>query len=499
MKAHWVYRKRRIPVAVCVICLAVLLAAVTSCGCLAPSALAGDPAGPGQIILTWTGDPASSQTVTWLMPDNLAAGLQYLEAEQYAGNFDSAPRVDADVTAFGSSHYRYSVTLSGLEADTQYVYRAGCDGAWSDTLSFTTASGTEEFSFLYLGDLQSGYAEWAAMMDSVKQDYPGLKFSLMGGDLTDDGDDEAEWGQFLDAAAGVFSEIPLMPAMGNHDGLMYLRFFALPDNGPEGLQQGFYSFDYGNAHFVVLDSGNNTDERAKQWLQEDLQNTDKTWKFAMFHHPAYPAFDDYKTIDESICENWVPTLEQNGVDMVFVGHQHLYMRTHPIFQGAVQAGPAAYGIVYVMGNAGSKFYSGGSGFSYIAAEQTGSSCQVINIDGDVLTLTSRKASGELIETYTIDKSLKPPPDLTADTSANRPGMRVDLKFRDDAAWRRAITGISVNGSALSAAQYSLAKGKLRIDGGVFSAEGDYEITVRAVGYEDGVVVQPIAGKKNNKQ
>lgn len=507
MKAHWVCRKRRIPVAVSFICLAVLLAAVTSCGCLAPSALAGDPAGPGQIILTWTGDPASSQTVTWLMPDNLAAGLQYLEAEQYTGNFDSAPRVDADVTAFGSSHYRYSVTLSGLEADTQYVYRAGREGAWSETLSFTTAAGTEEFLFLYLGDLQSGYAEWAGMMDSVKQDYPGLKFSLMGGDLTDNGDNEAEWGQFLDAAAGVFSGIPLMPAMGNHDGLMYLRFFALPDNGPEGFKQECYSFDYGNAHFVVLNSRNNTDERVKQWLREDLQSSDKTWKFAMFHHPAYPAFDDGKAVDESICENWVPVLEQNGVDMVFVGHQHLYMRTYPIFQGAVQTEPAAHGIVYVMGNAGSKFYSGGSGFSYIAAEQTGSSCQVINIDGDVLTLTSKKASGELIESYTIDKSLDIPPALIADSTNNtvsksvykETGVKIDIRFIDDAAWRSAITGITIDGRALNNDQYKISKGKLRIDGGVFNAEGDYEITVRATGYEDGSVVQPIAGRNKNKQ
>ena len=88
--------------------------------------------------------------------------------------------------------------------------------------------------------------------------------------------------------------------------------------------------------------------------------------------------------------------------MVFVGHQHQYMRTHPIYQDEVQA-ESEYGIVYVMGNAGSKTYAGGGDFPYIAVEQTGSNYQVIDIEGDVLTMTSKQSTSELIEIYTIDK------------------------------------------------------------------------------------------------
>lgn len=62
------------------------------------------------------------------------------------------------------------------------------------------------------------------MLDAVYQACPRIKFALLGGDLTDNGDDDEEWGQFLDAATGVFSRIPVMPAMGNHDGSMYLDF-----------------------------------------------------------------------------------------------------------------------------------------------------------------------------------------------------------------------------------------------------------------------------------
>lgn len=370
-------------------------------------AFAEKAAQPGQIILTWTHEPSTSQTITWLMPDNAPARVQYIRAGEFAGNFNATQQVDAGCLASDSTNYRFTVNITGLTPDTKYVYRVGREEAWSEPLYFTTAVNTQAFSFLYMGDVQSGYDAWGNTLHSVYQACPQIKFALLGGDLTDNGGDENEWGQFLDAAAGVFSRIPVMPAMGNHDGTMFLRFFALPDNGPEGIKQVFYSFDYGNAHFVVLDSSNNTDERVKQWLQDDLQVTTKRWKFVVFHIPAYPATHDYKEIDKSIRANWVPILEQNRVDMVFVGHQHEYMRTYPIYQGDVQTEPA-YGIVYVMGNAGSKTYAGGGGFPYIAVEQTGSNYQLIDIDGDVLTLTSKQTTGELIESYTINKGVTEP-------------------------------------------------------------------------------------------
>lgn len=380
-----------------------LLLAGFFCWILPPVAFAEVAAQPGQIILTWTLDPATSQTITWLTPDNAPACVQYISADEYTGDFTAAQQVDAGCSAFDSANYRFTVNITGLTPGTKYVYRVGREEAWSEQLSFTTAADTQAFTFFYMGDVQSGYAPWGNTLNLVYQSYPQIKFALLGGDLTDNGDDENEWGQFLEAATGVFSRIPVMPAMGNHDGATYLKFFALPANGPEGLQQEFYSFNYGNAHFVVLDSSNNTSERVKQWLREDLENTTKKWKFVIFHVPAYPAAYDYKGIDQSIRTNWVPILEQNRVDMVFVGHQHQYMRTHPIYQGEVQTEPE-YGIVYVMGNAGSKTYAGGDGFPYIALEQTGSNYQVVDIEGDVLTLTSKQSTGELIESYTINKS-----------------------------------------------------------------------------------------------
>lgn len=397
------YKKRKVPGACGIICLAVSLFAFLI-SCFFPAAsFAGEFAGPEQIILTWTGDPATSQTITWLTRNNNGAEkVQYTVAEGFDGDFGSAGQIDAAGAPFaGGDNFHYTVTLTGLTPDTQYVYRVGDDGAWSEPKIFSTSAHPEDFAFLYLGDVQDGYAQWGSLLEEIYSENPQIGFALLGGDLTDNESDDNEWGEFLDAATGVFSRIPVMPAKGNHDGELFLDFFALPDNGSQDVSGTFYSFDYGNAHFVFLDTSNIITESVKQWMREDLQSSTRKWKFAVFHIPAYPAVYDYKEIDKAICEHWVPILEQNGVDMVFVGHQHVYMRTHPLYQGEVQTG--SYGIVYVMGNSGSKVYAAGSGFSYIAREETGSNYQVIELEGDVLTLTSKRAGGELIETFLLSK------------------------------------------------------------------------------------------------
>jgi len=370
-------------------------------------------------LLTWSGDPKTTQTITWLMPNTCAtARVQYLKEAEFTGSFAAALEAEAAGRAFGTSgtDNLFSVNLTGLEPGTRYVYRVGAGEDWSQERTFDTAQDTDSFSFLYLGDVHAGYgtgwsSQWDGMLESAYAGHPGLKFSLQGGDVTD-ADNEADYRQFIGAATGLFSRIPFMPAMGNHDGDFYLDFFTLPENGPASLEEKFYSFDYGNAHFAMLDSTSNAVPAATEWLRQDLQNNHSEWKFVVFHHPAYYAFNDGKTsIYDSIKANWVPVFEQNGVDMAFVGHQHVYMRTNPMRDNQIQAD--GQGIVYVMGVSGSKLYGAGGDYDYVAKEVAGvSNYQVVDIDGEVLTLTSVQADGQVIETYQIDKSAGIPGTIT---------------------------------------------------------------------------------------
>ncbi|MDF9409008.1 DUF1533 domain-containing protein [Pelotomaculum isophthalicicum JI] len=449
-------------------------------------------------LLTWSGDPKTTQTVTWLMPQTFAtAKVQYLEAAGFTGSFAGAQEAAAAGRAFGASgaDNLFSVNLTGLEPGTRYVYRVGSGADWSGQYTFTTASDTDAFSFLYLGDVHAGYSagwdgQWSGMLDSACAAHPGLKFSLQGGDLTN-ADDEAEYRQFLGAATGTFSRIPFMPALGNHDGAFYLDFFTLPENGPAGQKKRFYSFDYGNAHFAVLDSDSNGDAAAAEWLRQDLQDNHSQWKFVVFHKPAYYASDDGKTATyDAIRATWVPIFEQNGVDMAFVGHQHVYMRTKPMRDNQVQAD--GQGITYVMGVSGPKYYAAGEDYDYVAKEVANvSNYQVVSIDGGELTLTSVQADGQVIDTYQIDKNAGVPAPVWPDGSALTAAVSgSDVVLSWPAATGDGITGYRVyqDGNLLTTVADAVYSGTVTgaVYGDAYSytvtglAPGSYQFSVKAV-------------------
>ena len=83
------------------------------------------------------------------------------------------------------------------------------------------------------------------------------------------------------------------------------------------------------------------------------------------------------------------------------------------------------------------------------------------------------------------------PVLTADTEGNEVGQPIDITFTDDADWRAAITGVTVDGSALTSGQYTVTAGNINIAAGVFTASGEYVIVVKATGYSDASVSQSI--------
>ncbi|MEN6392019.1 MAG: metallophosphoesterase family protein, partial [Syntrophomonas sp.] len=371
-----------------------------------PMAAADNQMGrPDQIILSWTDDPYTTQTVAWrAATDTGQERLQYLPVAGFNGSFTDAWEATAVKTELYAGYYHFETTLPNLSPNTRYIYRVGGEGAWSEPAFFTTATPGDQFTFVYMGDVQQGYEDWGKMLQRMAAENPGPRFAILGGDLVYDGNSKSEWEQFFTAATPTFKQIPLLPAPGNHDDApLFWNTFALPQNGPEGFKEKFYSFDYGNCHIAVLDSNLMGASAAqyntvKTWLQNDLDSSGKQWKFLAFHYPPYPVVEDGHSYNLEV--NWVPLFEQCGVDVVFVGHQHVYMRTKPLRSGQVQAD--GEGIVYIMGNAGTKFYPAGDNRDYIAKELDYiSSYQLISIDGDTFTMSARDADGQLIDSYTL--------------------------------------------------------------------------------------------------
>lgn len=156
--------------------------------------------------------------------------------------------------------------------------------------------------------------------------------------------------QFQSALFDPFEDITantvLWPVYGNHDDRRssYYKIFNLPENGEAGgvasHTENYYSIDYSNVHFIMLDS--QASDRSKtgnmaKWLQHDLANNTKLWLIAAFHHPPYTKgthdsddnFDSFGKMQE-MRQNIIPILEQAGVDLVLSGHSHMYERSYMI-------------------------------------------------------------------------------------------------------------------------------------------------------------------------
>ena len=142
--------------------------------------------------------------------------------------------------------------------------------------------------------------------------------------------------------------IPVYIAIGNHEiedegsEDMLRSIFEMPENGPSRLKELVYSFDYENAHFVILDTDiykefHRLGKTQLEWLEKDLTSNKKDRVFVFGHEPAYPvgshkdsSLDAFPSERD---EAW-SIFQENGVDMYFCGHEHLYNRS--IKQGICQ-------------------------------------------------------------------------------------------------------------------------------------------------------------------
>ncbi len=142
----------------------------------------------------------------------------------------------------------------------------------------------------------------------------------------------------------ILGNTALWSAYGNHDDRRwaYFRIFDFPEKAEAGgiasNTENYYSFNYSNIHFVMLDS--QASDRSKNgdmanWLKRDLAQNNKTWVVAAFHHPPYTkgSHDSDDTYDsrgrmQQMRENILPVLEAGGVDLVLTGHSHVYERSY---------------------------------------------------------------------------------------------------------------------------------------------------------------------------
>ncbi len=326
---------------------------------------------PDQIFLTIAEDPREQMAVNWRTDTTVTAqSVALWRTEDYNAPTRPDPQIfPAETTLVESPRvvnqtavHRHSVLIDGLERGTEYTYAVGSDETgWSSAAPFETARrGEHPMSFAYIGDVQDGFDRFESVMDTLMRMRPDIDLLIFGGDLVGRGNDADQWDDFFAALGDAGRSIPLAPIPGNHEYLPdndpahYVATFRLPENGPDDIPAELaYHFEFGGNTFIMLDS-NEWNGEQRDWLPVALEDADDDFSFVFTHHAAYTSRPG--RYYAGVTENWMPVWEQNDiVSMVFQGHDHAYMRTHPMLEGEVSTVDDG-GIYYVVSSAGNKFY-----------------------------------------------------------------------------------------------------------------------------------------------
>ena len=273
---------------------------------------------------------------------------QNTEANQKLLKLHSAP----------AGTFQYEAPITGLAPDTLYFY-AVADGEHRLTgrdpsYHFRThpLPGTAKPMRIWVeGDSGTGresqYSVHGAMVQLVAEQKHPLDFFIHVGDMAYlRGKDVEFQARFFEMYEPTLRNTVCWAAMGNHEGATskgttgvgpYYDAYVLPTRGEAGGVasglEAYYSFEYGRAHFICLDSHDldrkPTGAMAK-WLRADLEKASADWMVAYFHHPPYTKGSHDSDREKQLVEmrtHIMPILESAGVDLVLTGHSHIYERS----------------------------------------------------------------------------------------------------------------------------------------------------------------------------
>ncbi|WP_299096843.1 T9SS type A sorting domain-containing protein [uncultured Winogradskyella sp.] len=431
-------------------------------------------------------------TIKWRTDINDVSVVEYSTDETfatYSTTSDATPKVD------------HELDITGLASGTVYYYRIGTGGsllAQNTDLYFKThpsLGSTDAYTFWILGGIgkahHSSNAAKAIEVRDAFYSYIGnnkLDGIMLTGDNADSHGTDIQYQQSLfDTYSDKVQNSIVWSTIGNIDGKYinsgssivgaYYDIFSFPTAGESGGvasgTESYYSFDYGNIHFIVLNSfeeDRSVGAAMYNWALNDIQNTTQQWIIGLWHHPPYSkgwhtseglqyAGDPAEIELIEMRENIIPMLEANGIDLVIAGHSESYERSYFInghygesasFDFATHAvgpngdgdgkpnGDGAYskssvgenaglGTVYSVNATASRIANGTFDHNamYYGVKQYGTG--VLEIDGNNLSMKFLNRYGVIEDSFTIHKG----PDYVYDNGwqdGNDPnGVATDLE------------------------------------------------------------------------
>lgn len=372
---------------------------------------------PDRIVLSWASDPATSASVNWrtasLAKDSVGQIALATDGPGFTNRITTVVgKPEAFVSNANLSH-RHSVEFTNLKPDTQYVYRVGDGANWSEWCQFRTATtDARPFRFVYFGDSQNSLKSmWSRVVRQAFVDAPKAAFFLHAGDLVNDAEKDAEWGQWFYSTGFIHRSTPCLATPGNHEydnkklTPQWRPTFSLPQNGPEGLEESCYFLDHQGVRLISLNSNEKHQEQA-DWLKTVLAENSQPWTIVTYHHPMYSAKAGRDNTE--LRELWQPLFDKHNVALALQGHDHTYFRSGQMTRetnvnsGAPAANPTS-GTVYVVSVSGPKMYDlTKAPFMQRGAEDT-QLYQVIDVAGDELSMQAFTATGKLYDSFVIKR------------------------------------------------------------------------------------------------
>lgn len=384
------------------------------CDCDYPPSLT-----PDRIILTYAGDPSTSQAVSWrTSPEVEEAFAEIALATASPDLAERARRLTATTTPLETdvnvAHF-HTVDFTGLTPGTQYAYRVGDGEIWSEWSHFETASDqAAPFSFLYFGDAQNDIKSmWSRTIREAFITMPKADFLLHAGDLVNRANSDNEWGEWFYAGGWIYATMPSLATPGNHE---YTKIsddtriltthwkptFAFPENGPEAFSESVYYIDYQGARIISLNSQGafvdpETGKEQVSWLEEVLENNPHPWTVITHHHPIYST--KFGRDNKEWREALQPLYEKYQVDLVLQGHDHTYGRGRNLLNGMSVAGSG--GPIYVVSVSGPKMYDLGLDEWMERGASNTQLYQLIHVAPEKIRFEAYTVTGQLYDAFEI--------------------------------------------------------------------------------------------------
>jgi len=299
---------------------------------------------------------------------------------------------------YGTDH-QHKYIITDLTPGIKYYYQVDISGELHRGSFTAVPPDTARYiKFFAYGDTRSYPATHnqvaAGIISTFTADPDYQTVILSVGDLVNSGNTEADWdSQFFSPAytniQAMLAGLPYQAAMGNHEGtgVLFTKYFPYPFTGGR-----YWSFDYGPMHVAIVDqyTGYSPGSAQLVWLENDLAESTKLWKFIVLHEPGWSAGDHS---NNTSVQNYIqPLCLEYGVSIVFGGHNHYYARA------------VVNGVEHLtIGGGGAPLYQPIPTYPYIVATSRSNHYTKIEIDDNWLYFKAINTAGNIIDSFSIYK------------------------------------------------------------------------------------------------